>query len=402
MNNDFSIDILKIIQKKTFIEQWKRVKYKEKPIIIFGKNGQGKSLLADYILNDTKNIKIDIDFCKNKKNFNHFLNESFYKKTITMMFNNNKKNDNRKSLIIDDLNYIQQNDKILFKSIVDWFKNDKKRNNYKIIIIVNRLTNKYINLIYKRCFPINIDLSEKDIFFLVNKYISKNIPKSLFKNTDNNLTLIKNHIKFYNNLDDININIDKENEDTIFLMNNIIKSNNIKYIYRNSVNDYSILALNFLENLDKIKIKKKDLLYIYESIIYGDYIYTNIYNNGYWDIIYHIITFNVYIPSVIYKKYFRKNLNLEYNKYLSHSIIYTHNSKLLSQNLYNVNDIFNFYILFTKYNNSKSENKKYITDEINNLIYEKNLDIKIINKFIKYYEYIFNENINKLQIKIFF
>jgi len=401
MNNEFSNDILKIIHKKTFIEQWKRVKYKEKPIIIFGKNGQGKSLLADYILNDTKNIKIDIDFCKNKLNFHDFLNESFYKKTITMMFdNNNKKNNNRKSLVIDDLNYIQQNDKILFRSIIDWFKNDKKRKNYKIILIVNRLSNKYINLIYKQCFPINIDLSEKDVFFLINKYVSKNIPKCLFKNTGNNLTLIKNHIEFYNNLEDINI--DEENNDTIVLMNNLIKSNDIKYIYRNSVNDYSILALNFLENCDKIKINKKDLLYIYESIIYGDYVYTNIYNNGNWDIISHIITFNVYIPSIIYKRYFKKNLNFEYNKYLSHSIIFTHNSKLLSSNIYNVNDIFNFYILFKKYNTLKSEDKKYITDEINKLIYEKNLNIKIINKFIKYYEYIFDENINKLQIKKFF
>lgn len=399
MNNDFSNDILKIIHKKTFIEQWKRVKYKEKPIIIFGKNGQGKSMLADYILNNTINIKVDIDFCKNKKKFNDFLNESFYKKTITMMFNNNK-NDNRKSLIIDDLNYIQQNDKILFRSIVDWFKNDKKRKNYKIILIVNRLSNKYINLIYKQCFPINIDLSEKDVFFLINKYVSKNIHKCLFKNTGNNLTLIKNHIEFYNNLEDINI--DKENDDTIILMNDIIKTNDIKYVYRNSVNDYSILALNFLENCDKIKINEKDLLYIYESIVYGDYIYTNIYNNGFWDLISNIITFNVYIPSVIYKRYLKKNLDFEYNKYLSHSIIYTHNSKLLSLNLYNVNDIFNFYILFTKYNTLNSKEKEHVLNEINKLIYETNLDIKIINKFIKYYEYIFDENINKLQIKNFF
>ena len=62
-----------------------------------------------------------------------FLNSSLYKKSITMMFSDNK----YKSLIIDDLYYIQNNDKKLYKSIINFSKQNS--NKHPIIYIFDIL-----------------------------------------------------------------------------------------------------------------------------------------------------------------------------------------------------------------------------------------------------------------------
>ena len=52
--------ILEILRKEDFIHQWIQGKYKEKPLIIYGCNGVGKTSLANYILQSFIKIEINI------------------------------------------------------------------------------------------------------------------------------------------------------------------------------------------------------------------------------------------------------------------------------------------------------------------------------------------------------
>ena len=75
--------VLKLLHKKTFINQWINGKYKEKPLIIYGDAGIGKTSLANYILKDFIKVEINIDFCKAKQRLQEYLNLSLYKKSRT-------------------------------------------------------------------------------------------------------------------------------------------------------------------------------------------------------------------------------------------------------------------------------------------------------------------------------
>ena len=80
--------VLLYLRKKGFIKEWIRGKYHEKPIIIYGNPGTGKTTLANYILKDHTIIHINIEFCRNKLSLEDYLKMSLYKKSITMMFSN--------------------------------------------------------------------------------------------------------------------------------------------------------------------------------------------------------------------------------------------------------------------------------------------------------------------------
>jgi len=103
--------ILHILHKKKVCNEWIQSKYTEKPIIIFGDTGCGKTCLANYLLRDFTTVYINSDNCRTTPSLTNFLNDSLYKKSITMLF---KKKRPYKSLIFDDLDYIRKNDKHLF------------------------------------------------------------------------------------------------------------------------------------------------------------------------------------------------------------------------------------------------------------------------------------------------
>ena len=233
-----------------------------------------------------------------------------------------------------------------------------------------------------------------------------------------NLHTIKNNLCFHKDKVDNIHEVNLEQENTLLIMKNLIEKNNINYTYQHSLNDYSILGLNFLENCGNIikfnptirnkknNDKLKDIIKLYHSLVLGDYLYTMIYNQNSWDNIENIITFNVYTPLHYYIKNCDKikENKLTYNKYLSHSIIYTHNSKLLTQNKYNIHVIFKVYDLFYDlfYGLNIFKDKESIRKEISNLLNYYEIDVKILNKFIKYYEFLFsNKKIDKKLFKLF-
>ena len=382
MDDKLCQDLLHILHKETFIKHWINKDYKTKPLLIYGNSGIFKSTLADYIIKDYSNIKIDIEFCKSKISFNEYIERSLNKYSIKMMFKDNKYN--IKSLIIDDLDYIY-NEKKLFNQIIDWIYN---LNNYKIpiIFIINdiKLLKKIDGIFYK----LHIKLKDHEYNFFCETYFlnelkNKNINiKELLKKSNYNFNSLKNNLLFH--------------KSKISNIQNYLceEKNTINTLYKILNNDYSIdeliiicsynrqiISFNILENLSNIT----NNINIIDKIYYNQVLYDNLY---YDKLIFNDIN---YIYTIIYPIYLLKNVKLFlkkeliYNKYISKSIIYIYNSKI-----FNFNDIIILY-LYIK-NNYEKLDKNRINELFDIYLVKKE---KLI-KFSKLYNYFNKNDINNI------
>tara|TARA_Y100000389_G_scaffold198139_1_gene234090 strand:+ start:1987 stop:3204 length:1218 start_codon:yes stop_codon:yes gene_type:complete len=381
MNDKYGGEILSILNKKRFVKQWVEGKYKEKQIIIYGKHGIGKTFLSEYILKDFITIKIDIESCKKIPSLEDYLKLSLYKKSITMMFDEETR---IKALVFDDLKYIQNNDKNLFKQIIDF---SKKKCQFPVIYIFQDINNKNIKTIYNNCYPINLSLQQNHIKYIVNKYfdVSNININELIQKSSSNFHSIKINLEFHKeNTKQINY-YDKKHDDLFEIIELLCKTKNIDDYYRYSTSDYHIISLHILENCidwiydSNISSKKKLVLIkkIYHSISIGDYLYNTLYSFNNWELINHIITNSIAIPLQMIKVNKIRITAKDYNRYISRSIIYTYNVKIL--NTYDIN----LHILSKIYSLMKNENY----DLLIYYIKKYSLVQKVFEKFLKYYYY---------------
>ena len=396
MNEELSEEIIDSFNKKTFINQWLSYKYKEKSLAIYGLPGTGKTTIADYILKDWVKVYIKSDFCKLSRTLEDFLNDTLYKKSITMMFNDKV----YKSLIIDDIYYIQLNDKKLFKSIIQFSKEKDKKN--PIIYIFNSI-NKNVRTIITKCFPFKIDFTIDFLSSLVKKYFLSSFDRKdiieLVTKSNCNLHNIKVNIDFYKN-DFSKINIyDNINEELSQHINTIIKMKNIDDIYNNSYSDYMVIGLNLLDSISDFlkkanltKSEKIKIIYeVYQNNCISDSIYRILNETNDWNSIDHIITFNT-LSTIYYIQKFNLSLeNIPYTKYISKSIIFIHKNKVLNTN---IEDIEYLYELIEKF---LSRNEKETFNKIKSYILYFNIDMTVAETFLKYFK-----NYNKDKIKIFY
>ena len=406
MNEDICEYIINLYNKKSFINDWLSHKYKEKSLYICGKPGTGKSTLANYILKDWIIIHIKSDFCKSPTSFDDFIKESLYKKSITMMFNKKV----YKSLIIDDIYYIQNNDKKLFKSIIDFSKKDIT--NHPIIYIFNNTIHKNFKVIIKKSYPFKIDLNQGNLInitknYLINgKNIESNMLSELVYKSNCNLHNIIVNIDFYkDNFENIK-EYDTYNNELSEHIRNIYNKKTISELYDNSYSDYNIIGLNILENfpswLNKLSKEKKIKVIdkIYELFSISELFSNIIHENNNWNYIDNIITCNIVYPITILKSNNIVIDGLIYNKYISKSIIYIHNCKLLNQSKIDVNILYFLYNMIEKYNKTKNDNLKNdnLKNDIVNYINHYKIPINISEKFLKF----FLKDIDKSRIKIFY
>ena len=396
MNDKLTQQIIDSFNKSNFIKEWLSYKYKQKSLAIYGKPGCGKTTIADYILKDWVKIYIKSDFCKSSNNLEDYLNDTLYKKSITMMFNNK----HHKSLIIDDIFYIQNNDKKLFKSILYFSKKKGEKN--PIIYIFNSI-NKNVKTIISRCFPFKIDYSVDFLVDIVNTYFLPDLDKKdifeLVSKSNYNLHNIKVNIDFYKDKFKNIKKYDNVHEELSEHIKNIIKMKDIDSIYTNAYSDYMVIGMNLLDSIDnflkKSKIKKEEkikIIYdVYKNNIVSDNIYKTLNETNDWNSIEHILTFNT-LCSIYHIQ--KNNLFLEeipYTKYISKTIIFIHKNKILNTKIENLEY---FYELIEKYLTKKEE---YLLSKIKNYIIFKNIDLHIAESFLKYFK-----NYNKDKIKIFY
>ena len=391
--NDFLINE----KNKTLLLKWIKEDYKKQPLCIYGKTGIGKTSLANCLLKEYKIINIDSDFIKSDKDFKEYIDLSLGKKNICMMLTNNKVKV-FKSILFDDIQIIQNSDKFLFKNIIAFTKIFKKYQNNPILFILpdNCLIKKTYKEIVTNSLLFELKYTDNQFTKIVTKllngeklFISLNHIISLIKKSDKNLCNVKSYLNLLNKNTSTKLIHENDfkgelNDITYKILNNKLNINTfLSYIY----NDYNIISLNLLDNIHKFFLLKNgdflnDYLQIYKSICLGDKMNSDMIIEHNYELMDYILIQHVIYPVFkIKEKYFKEIKSIQYNKYISKSIYYISNLNTCIKYNLNVNNI--YYELFLY---------DYKIDK------KKNIDKKVIEKYIKIYNWIYNRTLKKSDI----
>lgn len=336
---------------------------KNKPLLIYGNPGCGKTYIALELLKDTILLRLDSLNLKNIKNINDYIIDKIKRKNITLMFKNST---NCRGLLIDDLHIFFKHDKNSFRDILNFFKNNQYYDN-KIITTcdLSFLKNKYL----KKC-----KLKSYHLKYEYNQYykICFNIAKD--KKFNNNLDELDKRIyeskyNFHKFINDNNINTISIRDNFDGFEECIKKLYNIKYnmkdIFRICHGDEKNIYLNMIENI----IKDKN-----NNNIYKIYNFVDQFNKK--DIFYkdyYLLNIPIYMMN---KKVIINNNNnniVYYNKYIVHDMIskkqkYDYNNYLFY--------IINNYVKYNKYYDILKKYDKHVIDYHKN-IYEIINNIKV-------------------------
>jgi hypothetical protein len=321
---------------------------KDKPLFIQGGVGTGKSTLSNKLLQNYSIININSNDIKKKK-IKEYIEDSLFKKDILMMCSKKE----YKALLIDDINlfvdYDKSNLKLIYKIIkqIDFSK-------YRTILISNYNDNKYVEMLKKISYNINIGNKQ-----ILNKEVE--------------LLNVKRDIKF-NKIDILR-----------YIFNNEIPINDLfKYVS----SEYNNISLNILENISDY-LKNKGYIYsIYESICISDYIESKyLENNIYLDV---IIFFTCIKPYFYIKNIISKKIKFKHNSYIGRSIIQINNQSLVCNS-----NIPYLEIIKYLYNLMLTNIKKDVFDPIIN---SDNFYQKTLEKQIKVFNYYYNKQFTKIQL----
>ncbi len=365
------------------INDWKISK--NKPLIIYGQNGCGKSTLAKEILKDSVIKTIDSLYLKNNENLYEEIYDCIKKNNITMMFSQGIK---KRSLILDDLDIFNKHDKKSFKYIIN-FINEYNYYNCKVIIICNDkfIINRTISKI--KSFKLKLDYNISQYYKIAkNILIEKN--RNIYFNEINNLL---NKSKY--NLNTFKSNIKEKKSDSIdnFDNSDILYKDIIHFKYELSdilriyQNEKITISLNLLENISKYISDINTISKLYKNFELSDIIETKYIN--FTDIPgYYIILTIYYINSILKKNNNNKYYKLVNNKYISRSLICTYNRKNKIEENYFIN-LCLYSIKINQYSETikkelKKLNKKKLETLIDsfNYFYDSSLKIKNILKII--------------------
>ena len=180
-----------------------------KPIFVYGKSGSGKTSLLKKLPFSVKFISIqDINSYEELVIFSQ-------PSIIHKLNNNNEK----QICIIDNIDYLQNNDKKILTSLLKQFKIDEKKkyiNNFKIILCGTNNYDKKIKEIIKFCNVVTIQSNNYILFNNYEKNIQNNIKKIMTKELKENY-IIENEkatqsLLFHENI----IDLIKNKNDIIF------------------------------------------------------------------------------------------------------------------------------------------------------------------------------------------
>ena len=332
---------------------------KNKPLLIHGKPGSGKTHLALELLKDTILLHIDCLNLKDIKDIKKYIIDRIQKRNITLMFKDSKET---RGLLIDDLNIFHKYDKNSYNGIIDLLK-EKKYFNNKIIITCDTcfLNNKYLKRLtierfhlkydYNEYYKICLNISEEKKY----KYSLDELDKKIYESNNN----------FHKFMSDCSECVDKysirDNFDGIEVSTNKLcnKRYDLNDIFRYCNGDEKIIVLNMMEN-----IKGNNILKIYDFV-------DNFNDKDIFLKEYELLN----IPICFINKYIDKERNkIIYNRYISLNMITHKNNNIYDDYLYYLIDT---YIKSDKY-------KDIILNYDNNILkyhielYEKINNIKVL------------------------
>lgn len=298
---------------------------KNKPLLIYGNPGSGKTYLALELLKDTILLHLDSLNLKDIKDIGKYIIDKIQKQNITLMFQEKKET---RGLLIDDLHAFHNYDKGGFNGIINFLKQDKFYGN-KIIITCNTsfINNKYLKRItlqrvhlkldYNRYYKTCLSVAKEKKY----NYSLDELDEKIYKSDYNFHKFISDCSNIINN--SIRDNFDGIEEITIKMCK---KRYNLNDIFRLCSGDEKIILLNMMENINDINICKRP------------YYFINNFNNK--DIFlkeYKILN----IPICFINKYMKhSNHKIIYNKYTSRNMVTFKNNKEYDEYLYYLIDTF--------------------------------------------------------------
>ena len=126
------LDFKLSLQQNATINKW--LTNKDKPLLIYGKDGVGKTSLAKHILREHHIIYISNEFIKYKYNIVEYFNNNLITHNVLMM--TGSKNI-YKALIIDDIHIYEKQDKSTMIKIINYLQ--KLNSNIRVILINDEL-----------------------------------------------------------------------------------------------------------------------------------------------------------------------------------------------------------------------------------------------------------------------
>ena len=372
---DISLDSFFLYEKQVSINNWIESfndNTLKKILVIYGNNGVGKNKLAHTILNNYTiiyyNQSIDIEDILNKLD-------------ISCMFSKKK----YKSIIFDN---VEGKNKPIIDQIISIIKCKEKYIHNPIIIIMN--TNDYYNIkrkVFKdNILPIELKYTDKEWIQILqlykNKYNCKIDNDSKFINKCNyNINNIINNLQINNNTN----NIPKYDTEKKFVdkqVNNLLYNyNDYSDLFIDYYNNNNIICLNILDNIFSIvkdnneylnKTKIKTICSLYNTYLHYDS--NRLYNNHEILLIYSILS-----PYIILKNK-TIQINIDYNKYISNSILYISINNIINNHKYIYDIHNNYYKLIKLYFNSEKEFIKSIQND--------DINIKLLKYYYKLYYFI--------------
>ncbi len=361
--------------------KWKETK--DKPLFIKGYDGCGKTYIANKLLEDYHLITIASDYIKHGKDITQYLDSCIRKKDIFMMISNNN---HYKALLIDDLQFFSQHDKLTMSKIYKYIQTMNLSLN-PVIFVCNHIEDKCIKSIKQNSYVIEIKYNYdvyKDI--LIKHKMNLKTINNVLKKTKNINTILSlgNSFKKLNN--DITDPLD------ITLKNIVNKQYSTSDLLRICSSEYSVLSLNLIENIPTMmNVYKPSLLYqTYRYICIDDYIeYKYIsYNLN----IYTRVFYSCLLPLYCLKQVPLQLKTIKYNTYISRSIIQIHNQNILKGDT-------KLYLSLLKYMYDYISNyKTTITiNEIRGYIKQNDINTKTLEKQIKVFNYYYKKEFNKKQ-----
>lgn len=358
-----------------------------KPLVITGKCGTGKTELLNIILKEYNIIYINTLI---NSNISEYINNVLYKKDISKWFTNKTKD--YKCILFDNL---YNSDKSFIREI-NTILNNIKNIKTPIAITSTDIYNKKLKLIYSKCIHINIEYSNLQFNTIVKNILYDKpikIVNEIIKKSNKNLNTVKVNNDYIDNKDNIKLNkIDNNyNEDICNLTLSLNNKYSISDIYIKYSADYNIIGLNILENIINFYcVRNIDVISkIYESIcifdLHEQFKAKNcIYTNVNYSVLYSII-----IPYYYLHRNKIKFKKINYNSYISKSLIYTHHNILPE---YSNKQYIYYNILLKLIYTIHNENSKKLIVKVYN---KYKCDYKIFNYYTKIANMIYKKNINK-------
>jgi hypothetical protein len=291
---------------------------KNKPLLIHGNLGSGKTHLALDLLKNTVLLRIDVEQLKCISDMNKYISDRVKKQNITLMFQ--EKNECR-GLLIDDIHIFQKYDKKSFNHIIDFLKAGCFYNN-KIIITCDSsfIKNKFI--IRCKLKSIKCHYSYNEYYKLCLRMINDKKLKLSLDELDMKIYQSNyNFNKLLSDCDEKDSSV-RDNFDGIEELTNKLCRNkyDINDIFRECTGDEKIILLNMIENI------QGNFLKIYE--------YIDLFNNS--DIFikdYELLNIPIYMinKNIDYEN--KKNKKIIYNRYVSKNMVTHKNNKVIDDYL---------------------------------------------------------------------